>query len=97
MFVLKNKCKKINHKFLLYFNFHRFLPETNQPISNHQDKWVTLDKNFVTILVTNHSHITSSTVMYPDAHISDPYLTLLILHENTTRLVYTNCFMNRFL
>ncbi|VDP59148.1 unnamed protein product [Schistosoma mattheei] len=63
-----------------------FLPETNQPISNHQDKWVTLDKNFVTILVTNHSHITSSTVMYPDAHISDPYLTLLILHENTTRL-----------
>ncbi|CAH8664139.1 unnamed protein product [Schistosoma bovis] len=63
-----------------------FLPETNQPISNHQDKWVTLDKNFVTILVTNHSHITSRTVMYPDAHISDPYLTLLILHENTTRL-----------
>ncbi|XP_018655048.1 sphingoid long chain base kinase [Schistosoma mansoni] len=62
-----------------------FLPETNQHISNHQDKWVTLDKKFVTILVLNHSHITSSAVMYPDAHMSDPYLNLLILHENTTR------------
>ncbi|CAH8675544.1 unnamed protein product [Schistosoma rodhaini] len=62
-----------------------FLPETNQHISNHQDKWVTLDKKFVTILVLNHSHITSSALMYPDAHMSDPYLNLLILHESTTR------------
>ncbi|CAH8576047.1 unnamed protein product [Schistosoma turkestanicum] len=62
-----------------------FLPETNQPISNHQDKWVILDKEFLSILVLNHSHISSSFIVYPDAHFSDPYLTLLILHENTTR------------
>ncbi|KAK4474679.1 hypothetical protein MN116_001809 [Schistosoma mekongi] len=62
-----------------------FLPDTNQPISNSQYKWVTVDKEFISILALNHSHITSGSVLYPDAHVSDPYLTLLILHGNITR------------
>ncbi|CAH8875245.1 unnamed protein product [Trichobilharzia szidati] len=63
-----------------------YLPDIDKPISNDNGKWVVLDDEFISILVLNHSHMAASAVVQPDAHFSDPYLSLVIIHKNTTRL-----------
>nr|CAH8876399.1 unnamed protein product [Trichobilharzia regenti] len=83
---LRRRPNESNDPIKIWNKTWYYLPDIGKPISNDNGKWVVLDDEFISILVLNHSHMAASAVVQPDAHFSDPYLNLVIIHKNATRV-----------
>lgn len=60
----------------------RYLPDFDKPIPS---SWVTIEGEFVTVLVMNQSHISSDCILFPKTKFNDGYMNLCLVKGNTTR------------